>query len=274
MNRKYMALAFAFSMMTSITAHSLPTGSDEYVCDGCSDTQEKNMLYSKYGIGFNTAYVFDMDDEEVTKWRVTILNENGDWIYDSFKLTVEASVSDGFSKYRSMVEDLNVDHQADPVIVPTSLFSSAYHVVGNPDAYQDLVEHAYADMNWWDHSWDWAGGAFMSFIGFDVIEYFQFSDGSILEANLIDFSVSNMEFRIDYNYATDADGNVITEDVGSYDPILPVPGSVPVTTYFLNNGFIALDSAGNTWVPEHQKCYAIACATVTMVCNVQEISCN
>jgi|GEM_PF-3372406 len=251
-----------FGVIVSMTffASAEATVTNMYICDSCTNTQYKNMVKSNAPSDeLSIAYVLDIEREVVTKWSV--INEPG--LLTAIKVSVDSTMTENFDKYISAVEDVRVPIIVMPWHPPLDLFDSAYQLIGNPDGLNDLYD-GFKDQ------YSWAGWSISYFTGLTyemttrissaigTVE-FQFTDGTVLVLKAVDWDPTKLDFRFEYYYAEDENGDVIPVNPGGYTPNEPV-GPL-VADYIYNNGFQAIDSWGfefTGWV-SGQK-YGIACS--------------
>lgn len=264
------ALVFFLTPMLSFAA-------DGFVCNGCSDSQYESFVKSKYGFGAHTAYVFDTVRWKVTKWLVEVEREGGIIIKFATELGVESNVSTGFDKYQDMTEELEISASTFPIDVPPSLYNSAFQVVGDVDAYNDIYDWLYGNTSWYGWTTNWMVTAALDLIGIldslaNIVEL-NFADGSMLKLRMEDFSLSELGFKFEYQYAEDANGNVIPAPIGNYSPDVPVGWRVG--EYISNGGYSAQDTYGLPYTSgwHSNVCYGVACVSGTSVCTVAVASC-
>jgi len=132
------------------------------VCDNCSDSGYKDAAKASVGLGYHTVWVFDTVRWKATQWSVSVEQEGSMTWRFATEEPLNNDVTVGFAKYKTIVQDFLIPSRFRPIDIPSSLFNSAYEVVANPDALNDLVDWYRLNSNFAQYSLDWAGSAFIA----------------------------------------------------------------------------------------------------------------
>lgn len=233
------------------------------LCDGCSDIGYKQKAENSVGIGMHTVYVFDTVRWKATKWSVEVEKEDGITYRWATKLSMDSVTKNGFDEYRIVIEDVLIN--VDPIWFGTPTpgpYSSAHQVVGNIDAYNDIYDWYVNQRSWAGHTTAWAGALAVSLTtrisNASPIMEFIFNDGSIIKFTITMISLNSIEFRFEFLYAEDSNGDVLSPNGTDYNPNQPVGALVGDYLGNLGIGYEITDLDGflsNNF--KAGKCYVI-----------------